>query len=71
MVKCMQGSVRGFGERNYLCEKLKRFRRSQWASLVMLVIVYLRTGVARKIKIDVICIVSDDGCEALPRREVN
>ena len=37
----------------------------------MLVIVYLRTGVARKIKIDVICIVSDDGCEALPRREVN
>ena len=60
----------------FVCEKDRRFRRSQLGMLfVMLVIVQLRTSVGRNIKIDVVrgsnVIVNDFRSEVLTRREVD
>ena len=73
-VKCLPRKrtwVRGV-TRTYVCEKSQTIpAKPMGLLLVMVVVVQLRTGVARKIKIDVVRIVSNLRTEVLPRRERN
>ena len=57
--------------RNYVCESQRIPATPMGVLLVMLVVVQLRPGVGRKIKIDVVRIVSDLRTEVLTRWELN